>query len=175
MLMKNQVSAWTLHFPLEMKIHAPLTNDLTHGATPGIQDVEVATFLQIPGLQIIGLPGPEVAEARDRIRSAIESVRLELPRRRVVVNLSPAYLKKRGTGLDLAMALAILFEKKDTLPVAAWGELGLDGSVKPAGQMVRVIYAVWKNGIRYLVLAQDDFQAGLEALNQVREGESFEF
>lgn len=152
-----------------MQIHAPLTSEIL----PALQEVEVATFFQIPGLQIIGLPGPEVAEARDRIRSAIDSSRLEFPRRRVVVNLSPASLRKRGTGLDLAMALAILFEKKDSPPTAAWGELGLDGQVKSVGQMVRVIYAVWKKNIRYLLLAEDDFEAGQEALEWIQEGEGF--
>src|SRR4051812_27362308 len=87
-----------------MQFFAPLNNDLI----PTLQEIEVATFFQLPQFQIIGLPGPEVSEARERIRSAIEASGREFPRRKVVVNLSPASIRKKGTGLDLGMALAIL-------------------------------------------------------------------
>src|SRR5690349_23533216 len=115
-----------------MQIYAPLNTE----PHPLVQKIEVASFFQLPSFHIIGLPSPEVAEARERIRSAIEACGLEFPRKRVVLNLSPASIRKRGTGLDLAMALGILMFE-DTLPfkVGAWGELGLDGSVKAAGQL----------------------------------------
>jgi magnesium chelatase family protein len=138
-----------------------------HGeVTPALQWVEVASSLQIPGLNIIGLPGPEVAEARDRIRAAIESIGEEFPRRRVVLNLSPASVRKTGTGSDLAMALAVLFSKNRPetekqprmVGVVAWGELGLDGRVKPLGQLSRALYACWKGGAKYLIVAAEEIQ-----------------
>src|SRR4051812_17543390 len=87
-----------------MRIYAPLNSE----PMPLLQEIEVATFFSLPNFQIIGLPNPEVAEARERIRSAITASELEFPKRKVVVNLSPASIRKRGTGLDLAMALAVL-------------------------------------------------------------------
>lgn len=136
-----------------MRIVAPLTSE----AEPRLQRIEVASSFQIPGLHIIGLPAPEVSEAKERIRAALESSGFELPRRRVVLNLAPASIRKRGTGLDLAMALAILSLELDKEPlsdslafegiVAAWGEVGLGGLVQPAGQLTRSLYAAWQGGV----------------------------
>ena len=81
---------------------------LNHEPEPALQWIEVASSLQIPAIQIVGLPGPEVSEARERVRAAIASSGMALPKRRFLINLSPASVKKRGTGCDLAMALALL-------------------------------------------------------------------
>jgi magnesium chelatase family protein len=154
-----------------MRIAAPLNTE----ADPALQFVEVATSLQLPSFHIIGLPSPEVSEARERVRAAIEASELEFPRRRVVLNLSPASVKKRGTGLDLAMALAILAERDPPGPesvansVAAWGELGLDGTLKPAAQLTRALYACWEAGIERLFLARAELAAALERLAWIRE------
>lgn len=130
-----------------MFIGAPLTSE----TIPVLQRIEVASSFQIPNFHIIGLPGPEVAEARERVRAAIEASGFQFPKRRVVLNLSPASIRKRGTGLDLAMALAILISASDETisaeDIIAWGELGLDGSIKPAGQLMRTLYATWKAGV----------------------------
>jgi magnesium chelatase family protein len=143
-----------------MQIYAPLTSE----QNPELQRIEIASSFQLPGFHIIGLPSPEVAEAKERIRAALESSGFELPKRRVVLNLSPASIRKRGTGLDLAMALAVLtLGEADASgsgrapQVAAWGELGLDGSIKSAGQPSRALYATWECGIDYLLVSPDDF------------------
>ena len=103
-----------------MQIIAPLNSEVK----PVAQSIEVYSSLQIPGLHIIGLPSPEISEARERVRAAIEESGLEFPRKRVVVNLSPASLKKRGTGADLSIALAILAHShEDEIPAACRGEV----------------------------------------------------
>jgi hypothetical protein len=139
-----------------MHIFAPLTSE----QEPRLQQIEIASSFQLPGFTIVGLPSPEVAEARERIRAALESSGFSLPKRRIVVNLSPASIKKRGTGLDLAMALAVLSlnhpKKKSELRVAAWGELGLDAQVRSAGQPARALYATWEAKIPFLFLADDE-------------------
>lgn len=149
-----------------MQISAPLNSE----PTPCLQQIEVATFFQLPSFQIIGLPSPEVAEARERVRAAIEASAQEFPRRRVVLNLSPASIRKRGTGLDLAMALAVLavgIKQKFTL--GAWGELGLDGAVKPVGQLTRSLFAAWSGGLKYLILSREEFPMALQVLENIRE------
>ena len=147
-----------------MLIASPLTGE----PEPALQWIEVSTSLQIPSFHIIGLPGPEVAEARERVRAAIEASGFAFPRRKVVLNLSPASIRKRGTGCDLAMALALLQlapaqrEKQGEAengfldgpaPVVAWGELGLDGRLKPAGGITRAVYASWKTGATALIIS----------------------
>jgi len=142
-----------------MRIAAPLNTEIQ----PSLQYAEVASTLQIPAFQIIGLPAPEVAEARERVRAAIESSDLEFPRRRVVLNLSPASVKKRGTGMDLAMALAVLNPAPDSDRLwVAWGELGLDGTIKPAGMLLRTIIASWREGAECLLLSRKEAQRARE-------------
>ena len=83
----------------------------------------------------------------------------EFPKRRILINLSPASIRKRGTGLDLAMALAILASTSpDAIPspLAAWGELGLDGSLKPCGQLTRSLFAAWQEKIPYFLISEDE-------------------
>ena len=92
------------------------------------------------------------ATTRERVRAAIEASLFEFPRRRVVLNLSPANVRKEGTGMDLAMALAILqlgsaepieapLPGENERLIVAWGELGLDGRVKPSAQVTRTLMA----------------------------------
>src|SRR5690606_8896877 len=119
----------------KIQVAAPLN----HALQPSLQWIEAASSLQIPSFHIVGLPSQEITEARERIRAAIDASGLEFPRRRIVLNLSPASVKKQGTGLDLAMALAVLSTQLTLsesrlltcFRCVAWGELGLDGTVKP--------------------------------------------
>jgi magnesium chelatase family protein len=153
------------------RIGAPLSGE----PHPALQWIEIASFLQIPSFQIIGLPAPEVAEARERVRAAIEASGLDFPRRRVVANLSPAHIRKRGTGVDLALALAVLHEsygvarsvRADT--VVAWGELGLDGIIKPAGSLTRAAYAAWEGGADRMIVACDELNDARDTLAWIRE------
>lgn len=151
-----------------MNIFAPLHSEFL----PSLQQIEVATFFQIPSFQLIGLPGPEVSEAKERVRAAIEASGLEFPKKRVVVNLSPASIKKRGTGLDLPVALAVLVSdiQKDQR-IGAWGELGLDGQVKPAGQLTRSVYSAWKEGLSYLFLSLQEYHLAQDALACIQESQ----
>src|SRR4051812_9363156 len=145
-----------------MQICAPLNSE----SIPVLQEIEVATSFQLPSFQIIGLPCPEVAEARERVRSAIEASGIEFPRRRVVLNLSPASIRKRGTGLDLAMALSILaISDRQEIRLGAWGELGLDGSVKPAGQLTRTLFATWQGKLSHLIFSKTEYSQAESALD----------
>ncbi len=75
-------------------------------------------------------------EAAERVRSAVRNSGLEFPAKRVVINLSPATMRKRGASFDLPIAVAILTSlgvlqqnrrMKDCMII---GELGLDGQVR---------------------------------------------
>ena len=143
---------------MNLQIGAPLNSEIT----PRLQWVEVASTFQIPGFQIIGLPGPEVAEAKERVKAAITASGFQFPKRRVVLNLSPASIRKQGTGIDLAMALAILVSTKKTSPrgpplkCIAWGELGLNGMIKSSGQIMRTLYASLEAGVDLIFIPKED-------------------
>ncbi|MEQ1504196.1 MAG: YifB family Mg chelatase-like AAA ATPase [Myxococcota bacterium] len=98
--------------------------------------VEVDLLRRLPAITIVGLAQGAVKESAERIRSAVEALGEEFPRKRVVVNLAPADVRKEGTALDLPIALGIL-AADGRLPldavarVLAVGELALSGDLRP--------------------------------------------
>ena len=98
--------------------------------------IEVQVHAGLPCTTVVGGPDATCREAKERVRAAFASCGFEWPNKRVTINLSPAWQKKRGSAIDLAMAVGILLAS-DQLPVgsitgyAFLGELGLDGAVRP--------------------------------------------
>jgi magnesium chelatase family protein len=91
----------------------------------------------LPQITIVGLPDQAVKESKDRIRTAIRNSGFEFPvRRRIVINLAPADIKKEGPVFDLPIAIGILASSGfiDCTKVDRFcliGELALDGSLRP--------------------------------------------
>jgi magnesium chelatase family protein len=118
--------------------------------------VEVDIRRGIPGTEIVGMAGPPVREARERVRVALKNSGYEYPRDRILVNLSPADLPKVGAGFDLAIAIAIL-SASGQLPggspglVLAVGELGLDGSLRRVPGVIAAGSAARDAGVRWVV------------------------
>ncbi len=87
-------------------------------------------------LSIVGLADKAVAESRERVRSAFAAIGLQMPYKRIVVNLAPADLPKEGAHYDLPIALGIM-AAMGALPAdalhdyMAMGELSLDGTIAP--------------------------------------------
>lgn len=137
------------------------------GLTPYEVRIECARAPGLPGLRIVGLPGAAVREAEERIRTAIQRSGLSWPRDRVTVNLAPADLPKAGTGFDLPLALVVLAASGQLDPACvdgmwAFGELSLDGAVRPAaGQLLAATCARANAGRRLLVASVAAGEAAL--------------
>jgi magnesium chelatase family protein len=110
------------------------------GALQGVDaipiQVEVDLLRRLPAMTIVGLAASEVKESAERIRSAVEALGEEFPRKRVVVNLAPADVRKDGTALDLPIALGILAADgrvplEAVQRVLAVGEVALGGALRP--------------------------------------------
>ena len=104
-------------------------------------DVECHTANGLPSITIIGYANRAVNEAKDRLRASFANSSLELPKKRITINLSPADLPKDSTSLDLAMAVAMLASAKQItdgkLDRAVFlGELSLDGSLNPVRGLI---------------------------------------
>ena len=107
------------------------------GVRAHLIEVEAHLSAGLPGLSLVGLPDPALNEARDRVRAAVVNSGLNWPNCRMTVSLSPAWLPKRGSGLDVSIAVAILaadgqIPAHDAAKIVALGELGLDGRIRPA-------------------------------------------
>jgi magnesium chelatase family protein len=107
-------------------------------AFQGVEVVEVDVQVQLasglPAFLVVGLPDKAVAESRERVKAALESIGLALPPKRVVVNLAPADLAKEGSHFDLPIALGLLaaldvLPREDIAAFIALGELSLDGRI----------------------------------------------
>jgi magnesium chelatase family protein len=113
----------------------------------------------IPGTEIVGMAGPPVREARERVRVALKNSGYEYPQDRILVNLSPADLPKVGAGFDLAIAIAIL-SASGQLPrwppgrLLAVGELGLDGSLRRVSGVIAAVSAAKERGVLRVVVPE---------------------
>jgi len=110
-------------------------------------DVEVHVGVGLPGFTIVGQPDEVCRESRDRVRAAFLSRGFTWPNRRITVNLAPSGERKGGSGLDLAIAIAVLIADEQLPPhvandTAFAAELGLDGSLRGVVGAAPLIAAV---------------------------------
>lgn len=128
-------------------------------------EVEADTSNGLPVFQMVGYLSSEVKEAGERVKTAIRNSGFILPAKRMIVNLSPANVRKRGTLFDLPIALSLLCSLgeldegalKDILII---GELGLDGSVKPISGALPIVMAAKEKGIKTCIVPKENEKEG---------------
>jgi len=111
----------------------------------------------IPAIDIVGLPDGAVREARERMRAAIRNSGFDFPRERILINLSPADLRKEGSSFDLPIALAVLAAAEGLTggeppdapqgTVMVLGELELGGAVRPVRGILPAVTGGLREGI----------------------------
>ncbi|WP_194949050.1 YifB family Mg chelatase-like AAA ATPase [Actinomyces trachealis] len=140
-------------------------------------DVEAHAVSGLPGFTLVGLPDTALRESKDRVRAALNTCGVSWGEHRLTVNLSPADLRKTGTGFDLALAMAVLGALRLIPPKAAArmsrvvmiGELGLDGSVHPVRGVLPAVAAAVAAGVEQVVVAAGcEAEASLVKGTQVR-------
>jgi magnesium chelatase family protein len=120
-------------------------------------DVEADIANGLPVTVLAGLPDSALREARDRIRAAIVNSGESWPGSKITVSLHPATSPKRGSGYDLAIAIAIM-TANDDLPTPPDGtmflsELGLDGRLRPMPGVLPAVLTAAEAGIATIVVA----------------------
>ncbi len=123
--------------------------------------VEVDVAGGLPNLVVVGLPDTAIQESKERVRAAIKNSGFAFPARKVVVNLTPADLRKEGPSFDLPIAIAILAasEQIDPSPLEdllCLGELSLDGSLRPVAGVLPIAAAAMALGVRRLVVPHEN-------------------
>ena len=129
--------------------------------------VETDISRGLPGTCIVGLASTMVMESRERIRSAIINSDLDYPKGRITVNLTPASLRKTGSGLDLPIALGILasceyVDQARASEFGVIGELSLEGSVLASEGVLPMIISMKKAGLcKAVIPAANSIEASL--------------
>ena len=130
-------------------------------------DIEADIASGLPRFAVVGLPDRSLAEAVDRVRSAIVNSGLVMPSQRVTVNLSPASLPKAGTAFDLGIAVATLIASgqiphHDPGTCVHIGELALDGRLRPTRGILPAVLGAKSAGITTVVVPVGNaIEAGL--------------
>src|SRR5574344_524069 len=124
-------------------------------------DVEIDSTQSIPNVVIVGLPDMAINESKERVKSAIKNSGYLFPNKKIIVNLSPADLKKEGTNFDLPIAMGILaqdgvIEEKTLSDTAFIGELSLDGSLKPVKGILPIVIGLKELGILKVMLPDEN-------------------
>ena len=127
------------------------------GLRGAVVEVETHVASGLPAFVLIGLPDTALDEAKDRVRAALQSSGCRVPAKRVTTNMSPASLRKHGSGFDVAIAVSILVAA-GTIHHAApartmhVGELGLDGSIRAVPGVLPIALAATRAGFERIVV-----------------------
>ncbi len=144
--------------------------------------VEVDVGAGIPYFDMTGYLSVEVREAKERVKAAIKNSGVEIKPQRIIVNMSPADIRKSGTGFDLPMAVGILIANEvidDKLleGTVMVGELSLDGMVKGVKGVLSCVMTAKECGYRRCIVPLENLSEaacvdgievyGVECLSQL--------
>lgn len=143
-----------------------ITSGTIYGIRSCLIQVEVDISQGMPCFQIVGLPGSEVREARERVKVALKNVGIALPPVCININLSPADIPKSGTMFDLPVAIGIMIALsklsqeavKNTLLI---GELGLSGELKPVKGVLPIVREAAHRGVKRCILPVENAWEGV--------------
>ncbi len=154
-------------------------------AVYGIEAITITIEVNVCGglkYFVVGLPDNAVKESMLRIESALNSSIYRMPRKRIIVNLAPADIRKEGSAYDLPIAIGILsasgqFFSTKLDEYLILGELSLDGGIQPVKGVLPIAIQGKRDGFKGLILPQenareaaivDDFEVyGVSSLAEV--------
>lgn len=111
------------------------------------------------GYAMVGLPDNAVKESKERIFTALKNNQLDVPKHKIVINLSPADIRKEGSSYDLPIAVGILaasnqIQTESLENTLILGELSLDGSLQPIKGALSIAIEAKKQGYKRIVLPE---------------------
>lgn len=131
----------------------------------GIDAVKVGVEVDIsgglPGTVVVGLPDAAVQESRERVKAALKNAGYAFPMRKIVINLTPADLRKEGPSFDLPIGVGILAASEQVSPQLLedhlfLGEVSLDGSLRAIAGVLPIAATAQQIGIKGLIVPEDN-------------------
>ncbi len=131
-----------------------------YGIDARIISIEVS-IIQGTKFVMVGLPDNAIKESQHRIESALKHIGATMPRKRVIVNLAPADVKKEGASYDLTIALSILhcskqYNFENLRDYIVMGELALDGALRPIKGVLPIAIKARKIGMKGFILPKEN-------------------
>ncbi|MBC8315750.1 MAG: YifB family Mg chelatase-like AAA ATPase [Bacteroidales bacterium] len=122
--------------------------------------VEVSIDIGI-NFSMVGLPDNAVKESQQRIDSAMRSVGLKIPGKKIVINMAPADIRKEGSSYDLTIAVGILAANEHLKPdqvgeFIIMGELSLDGTIRPIKGALPIAIEAQKRKLKGVILPRQN-------------------
>lgn len=120
----------------------------------------------LPSFNIVGLAGTSVKESHERVKLAIINSGFPYPRGRITINLFPANINKRGSHMDLPIAISLLsaegaIDIKNLTDFAIFGELSLDGTVLPICGILPMIYGLSKKSVKKVIIPSENIEEAM--------------
>ena len=114
-------------------------------------------------MKLFGLPDTSIKESKERITFAIKNSGIQFPNTKIIINLSPADIKKEGASYDLPIAIGILqnigaIKNCSTKKTVFIGELGLDGKINKVNGILAMCLEASKLGITQIVIPKENLQ-----------------
>lgn len=131
-----------------------------HGVDARIIMVEVSVD-QGTRFYMSGLPDNAIKESQHRVESALKSAEFFMPRKKTVVNLAPADIRKEGSAYDLAIALNVLRASgqiwtESLEDYLIMGELTLDGTLRPIKGVLPIAIQAKRENYKGFLLPADN-------------------
>jgi magnesium chelatase family protein len=129
------------------------------GVDGHVVEIEADVGKGLPKFHLLGLPDAALHESKDRVRAAVVNSGFTWPNEKIVLALSPATLRKTGSGFDLALACSVL-GAGEVLAQAALdgtvllGELALDGRLRAVRGVLPCLIAAREAGMRRAVVPE---------------------
>ncbi len=117
----------------------------------------------MPLFEMVGYLSSEVKEAKERVRAALKNEGYSLPVKRITINLSPANIRKTGSGFDLPIAVAILsaigiIPAENLVDVCLFGEIALDGKIQPINGILPMVLEAKEKGMKTVIVPNENLQ-----------------
>lgn len=134
------------------------------GIDPYQVEVEVDISNGLPVFNIVGLADAAISESRERVKAAIKNCGFSMNPKRILVNLSPAGIKKEGPQFDLPIAIGIMrsfgYIKEDNrlLNYMFIGELSLGGNIKRTNGVINAVICAKEKGMKGIVIPRENMK-----------------
>ena len=154
---------------IKLHMYSKVLCETVRGINGVLTYVEADSSNGLPNFSMVGNLASSVKEAGDRVRTALKNSNIEIPAKKVTINIAPADMRKDGSAFDLPIAVAILKslemispQVRDLIDEYAFiGELNLSGEIVGVRGMLSMVSGLKEQGVKGVVVPRENEQEAL--------------